>query len=168
VAGTERLPYGASPDLRSHRRRTAVRLESISAKNIRPHCSASKNKFRCIQKALSVYHPFSDQAWLANKHDGLCSSSFSWKPSILSDSATVSTGSSRTVTSGSKVLRERTDRYSGRSRHPAIHYSKRHPAEYLWLSPRARNHFRVDPNRTRSCSKGKLDFRFFHTDLPHS
>jgi len=98
VAGTERLPYGASPDLRSHRRRTAVRLESISAKNIRPHCSASKNKFRCIQKALSVYHPFSDQAWLANKHDGLCSSSFSWKPSILSDSATVSTGSSRTVT----------------------------------------------------------------------
>jgi len=45
VARAERIPYGASPDIRSHRRRTDLRLESISAKKNPPQSSASKNKF---------------------------------------------------------------------------------------------------------------------------
>jgi len=41
-------------------------------------------------------------------------------------------------------------------------------ANVLWLlPPRSRNHFRVDPNRTRACSKAKSDFRFFRANFQH-
>jgi len=72
----------------------------------------------------------------------------------------------RTSTSGSKVLRERTNISSDRGRYTAIHFPKLNLTEHLWLSFRAKDNLQMDPNRTRACSKEKSDFRIFYANFP--
>jgi len=69
-----------------------------------------------------------------------------------------------TAPSGSKVIREPTNRYSDRGRCTAIHTPKRYPAENLWSSPQSRNHFRKDPNRISACSLDKLLTKFLDVE----